>query len=243
MKKITLFSTSLFILFVACAKEDDTDIPEMEIDAVVEVLDAYELSIVSYFKDIALGFEFGNSTEVTRKWTTNLNVFIGGETSAELLTEFNRIQNELNELITEDFIINRVEDSSQSYYYIFFGSGQKYAEIYPSQSGLVSTNWGLFSVFWDAQDQFTTGYMYVDINKANTLEQKHLLREEFTQSLGLAKDSGLYDDSIFQSEWTSTTEYSTIDRDLIRLLYHPTMISGLNAAQSETVLRAILTSE
>ena len=85
--------------------------------------------------------------------------------------------------------------------------------------------------------------MYVDINKANTLEQKHLLREEFTQSLGLAKDSGLYDDSIFQSEWTSTTEYSTIDRDLIRLLYHPTMISGLNAAQSETVLRAILTSE
>ena len=215
----------------------------METETTIEVLSAYELNVVSYFKDIALGFEFGNSTAVTRKWTGDLNVFIGGEISAELLTEYERIQTELNELITEDITIKRVEDSLQSNYYIFLGSGTKYAELYPSQSSLINTNWGLFSVFWNAQNEFTSGRMYVDINRANELGQKHLLREEFTQSLGLGKDSSQYQLSIFQSDWTTTTEYSSIDRDLIRLLYHPSMSIGLNATQVETVLRSILTSE
>ena len=63
--------------------------------------------------------------------------------------------------------------------------------------------------------------MYVDIYKANNIEQKHLLREELTQSLGLGKDSFKYPNSIFQSSWTQTLNYLKIDKDVIRLLYHP----------------------
>jgi hypothetical protein len=85
--------------------------------------------------------------------------------------------------------------------------------------------------------------MYVDIVRANSTEQKHLLREEFTQSLGLAKDSPLYMESIFQSAWTTTTEYAAIDKDLIRLLYHPDMGVGLNQAQVEEVLKEILAND
>jgi hypothetical protein len=85
--------------------------------------------------------------------------------------------------------------------------------------------------------------MYVDIERANATEQKHLLREELTQALGLAKDSPLYMESIFQSRWTTTNEYAPIDRDLIRLLYHPEMLTGLNANQTEVVLTAILIGE
>lgn len=85
--------------------------------------------------------------------------------------------------------------------------------------------------------------MYIDVSRANLTVQKHLLREELTQSLGLARDSQEYVESIFQSAWTTTNEYAEIDRDLIRLLYHPQMNIGLNETQADKVLREILSHE
>ena len=154
-----------------------------------------------------------------------------------------KIKIEINELATDGFKINIVNNSSQSNYYIFFGSGSDYAQLYPSQTNFVVSNWGLFSVFWNSQNQLTSGHMYVDINRANLAEQKHLLREELTQSLGLARDSQKYPESIFQSAWTTTTEYTSIDSDLIRLLYHPDMSTGLTEAQVDVVLKEILRNE
>ena len=50
--------------------------------------------------------------------------------------------------------------------------------------------------------------------------QKHLLREELTQSLGLRNDSYTYPESIFYSNWTNTTEYTELDKSLIDMLYN-----------------------
>ena len=136
-----------------------------------------------------------------------------------------------------------VEDSLEMNYYIYLGSGEGYAEIYPSQAGLIQDNWGLFSVLWDNANYITRGNMYVDIERADDNEEKHLLREEITQSLGLARDSERYDDSIFQDAWTTTTSYSAIDRELIRLLYHPQMVAGLDPDATEERLRQIILSE
>jgi hypothetical protein len=85
--------------------------------------------------------------------------------------------------------------------------------------------------------------MYVDIVRANAVEQKHLLREELTQSLGLAKDSNKYPESIFYADWTTTNKYANIDRDLVRLLYHPEMAVGLTETQVEETLTEIILSE
>lgn len=172
-----------------------------------------------------------------------MKVFIGGEPSTELLAEFEKIRTEINGLATDGFKVTIVNDSLQSNYYIFLGSGTKYAEMFPNESNLVNSNWGLFYVRWNAKNQFYSGHMYVDIMRANSIEQKHLLREEFTQSLGFARDSRLYMESIFQLTWTTTIEYAPIDKDLIRLLYHPEMSVGLNELQVNNVLRGILISE
>ena len=85
--------------------------------------------------------------------------------------------------------------------------------------------------------------MYIDIFRADFIEQKHLLREELTQSLGLARDSDRYVNSIFQSSWTQTLRYSDLDEDIIRLLYHPMMSNGLDVFAVDGVLREILISE
>ena len=235
MKRKLYFLLFFLIVVSSCSKD--------EVSPELESIDYDTADIIAYFKDIALGFEFGNASSITRKWNSEMRIFIGGEPNAELIEELESINTEINELVTDGFRVSVVNDSLQSNYYIFFGSGDDYTEIYPGLSNFVQTNLGLFSVSWNGQNQLTSGHMYVDIVRANSTAQKHLLREELTQSLGLAKDSPLYSESIFQSSWTTTTEYALIDRDLIRLLYHPEMSAGLDENQVDEVLRNILNNE
>jgi hypothetical protein len=224
----------LILLFsiLSCSEDEDISLN----------LNEYDLEVISYFKDIALGFEFGSASEVTRKWCSELKIFIGGDVSTELSEELNKIVNEIENLTTDNLSIQIVNDSSLSNYYIYFGSGEKYASIFPSQENYINSNWGLFSVWW-TNNCIDRGHMYVDIFRANNTEQKHLLREEFTQSLGLAKDSNRYPFSIFQSSWTRTLTYTDLDKDLIRLLYHPKMKTGLDVIRVDEKLREILLSE
>jgi hypothetical protein len=213
-------------------------------DEITPGLTAYNESVVDYFKEVALGFEFSNESKITRRWEGNMKLFIGGKPTPALLAETNRIVGEINDLATNEFNVEVVSDSLQSNFYIFFGSGNSYAAIFPAQSSFVASNWGLFSVSYPSSGVLFKGHMYVDINRANLIEQKHLLREELTQSLGLARDSDLYPESIFQQSFsTKTTEYAPIDKDLIRLLYHPKMKVGLDRDQVDKLLRDILLAE
>lgn len=225
------------VFFTACALDDSIAPPETE-------LNSFNLEIVSYFKDIALGFEFGDASKITRKWGNNsMKIFVGGSPTPALKAELTTVISEINTLATDKFQLEIVTDSSTSNFYIYFGSGENYAKIFPSQKQYIGSNWGLFSVFWNGNDNITGGYMYVDIFRPNATAQRHLLREELTQSLGLARDSPRYAESIFQQNWTTTTSYALIDKELIRLLYHPKVVSGFTASQTESVLTTILLEE
>ena len=115
----------LILLFsiLSCSEDEDISLN----------LNEYDLEVISYFKDIALGFEFGSASEVTRKWCSELKIFIGSNVSTELSEELNKIVNEIENLTTDNLSIQIVNDSSLSNYYIYFGSGEKYASIFPSQ--------------------------------------------------------------------------------------------------------------
>ena len=159
------------------------------------------------------------------------------------MSELELVKNEINDLTTTEFKLNIVNDSLSSNYYIFFGNRTETLKVFPGWSDLTLSNWGLFYIFWNNLNQINSGYMYVDTQRPDILGQKHLLREELTQSLGLARDSYLYDDSIFQQSWTTVTQYSQMDKDIIRLLYHPEMEVGLDKTQVEDLLVQILKKE
>ena len=220
----------------SCSKNDTDILPESEFDQ-------NQLGIISYFKSIALGFEFGNASAVTRKWNSNMRIYVGGDSIPELHRELDDIIIEINDLVTDGFEIQLVTDSTLSNYHIFFGSGAEFAQMYPNTEQYVGSNWGLFFVNWDSNNNLYKGYMYVDTQRADLAGQKHLLREELTQSLGLARDSSRYPESIFQSSWTTITEYAEIDMELIRLLYHPRMQSGLNIGAVDVLIREIFKAE
>ena len=115
-------------------------------------LSEYEINVIDYFKKVTLGFEFGTASSITRKWNSELKIYMGGEPNTVLSDELERIKSEINALVTDGFQLKIVNDSLQSNYYIFLGSGAQYAQLYPSQTRFVDSNWGLFSVYWNGQN-------------------------------------------------------------------------------------------
>lgn len=240
MNKVFALLSIVVFLFVGCESDDIQIAPEPSLES---QLSDYQQDVVDYFVDIALGFEFGNAARIVRKWRSPMRIFVGGEGSDELISELDTILIELNELTGETFSVSRVNSLGESNYHIVFDDADAYASKYPEQADFVDSNWGLFWINWNSANDLTSGHMYVDITRANAVEQRHLLREEFTQSLGLARDSPRYESSIFQQDWTRVTEFAEIDRELIRLLYHPQVRPGMNQTEVRSVLAEILLAE
>lgn len=198
--------------------------------------------IKSYFKEIALGAEFGDSEPVIRKWNTDMLISTAGDWPDHLHHELIQIIYELNELI-ESIEIRIVDSLSNHNYMIFIGDPQEYVRgMEPSAGPYVEANYGMFWVYWE-KEAIDKGSMYVDPQRASSVDwQKHLLREELTQSLGLMNDSHQYDDSIFFQGRSYTTVYSDIDKALIRLLYNDKIKAGMTWSEIEDVLSQMLNS-
>lgn len=207
------------------------------------VLSDYQRNVITYFKEIALGFEFGSATPVTRKWVAPMKIYVGGAPTATLTRELELIIAELNGLATDGFQIQIVSSREASNLQIFFGTGAEYAALYPVDAKLSRTNSGVYHIYWNSKNQLTKGHIFVNMKDTSEEEQRHVIREELTQSLGLGRDSELYQESVFQSRFTTPTHYAEIDKDLIRLLYHPAMRTGLTPGEVEAVLTEILLSE
>ena len=197
---------------------------------------------IQYFKDIALGFEFGSASEVTRKWNRDINLFVTGEPTDLLLDELDRILEDLNRLIPDSGPRLRItEESARGNLNVFLGKGEEYAQMNSSAANRVGANYGLFFVNFNSQNYITSATMYVDTERATDIQQRHLLREELTQALGLAKDSPRYPDSIFSDSFGGVvTEYNRFDEAVIRMLYHPKMATGLDESAVDPILREIV---
>ena len=170
-----------------------------------------------YFNKIAKSSEYNGSCEISR-WKTDMKIYVKGNKRDYLMEELNKIVSELNEIIDPIDIV-LVDNEDESNYQILFGSEQEYNNFKPGSKEHTPNNWGLFII--NSGKEIRRGTMYVDIYRCENIEgQKHLLREELTQSLGLTNDNYDYPESIFYQKWSETTEYAPIDRVLIDMLYN-----------------------
>ena len=67
LKSTLLFSIVIYMSLFSCKKDDTSPLSE------------YQIETISYFKEIALGFEFGNASNITRKWSSELKIFVKGK--------------------------------------------------------------------------------------------------------------------------------------------------------------------
>jgi len=248
-QKIILFLALIICLSYACDKqEQDLIIEETEVEQ-YELLvsygtqaDAYmRRHLVDYFQMVALGTEYGNDIPLVKKWVKSMQIYVSGTPDTVLLTELADLIEELNNLFTDGFYIEMATDSLSANYHVFFGEVATYKKQYPEVAHLIQENKGFFTIYANANFNITSGHMFVDITDAIPLRyQKHILREELTQSLGLANDIKYYANSIFYEKWTDVQEYSDLDIETIRLLYHPNMIPKIGRSTVSSILETIL---
>jgi hypothetical protein len=171
-----------------------------------------------YFEKVVKKEEFVDGSRDISKWKNDIKIYVKGERRDYLVSELNKIVSELNDLISEIeiYVVDREIDAN---FVVFFGTENEY-NIYEINSvNFTKNNFGLFVMY--GGNSFSFGNMYVDIERTKSRDaQRHLLREELTQSLGLINDTYDYPESIFYQGWTETTEYAPIDRELIQMLYN-----------------------
>lgn len=188
---------------------------------------------IEYFKDVAGRSEFGGAHNI-RKWPQGeLRLCVGGQQNPEDKQELEtRIIPELNQLIAPS---NQIVQSCEA--------PQIELQYMPASemSGYFGDKYipGNLGFFWTSfkDSKLTNAKIAIESTKRVTQrERNHLLREELTQTLGLMADSNKYPNSIFYQGWTDINDYAEIDRDLIRMLYHPSITPGMSAEQAASIL-------
>ena len=64
-----------------------------------------------------------------------------------------------------------------------------------------------------------------------------VILEEIYNGLGPVQDTILRPDSIIYQEYSEVQDLTLVDWLILRLLYHPDMLCGMDAAQCEAVIR------
>lgn len=174
---------------------------------------------------------------IVRRWERPVLLYIEGVKDPVLIQEAYDVIRELKALAPQLDIqwVNRREKAN---FLIYFGPYLEFSARYAPHSRVrLKKNWGFFSVRWrKGGGGISQAKMYVDTDRTrDQVQRKHLLREELTQAFGLFADSKRYPSSIFYQHWSTTTDYSELDRALIKLLYDERLHSGMD----EQAVRAV----
>jgi hypothetical protein len=174
--------------------------------------------VQEYFNEVVTNTEFDTSNHTISKWEKDVRIFVKGTKKQDLMVELDSIVSELN-LLIDPIDIKIVNKESDANLVLFFGSPEGFTKLYPNLKPYMEENWGLFEIF--GSEEITSGRIFVDIVRCkSSTGQKHVLREELTQSLGFCNDSYSYPESIFYQDWSETNEYAQIDKEIIKMLYN-----------------------
>lgn len=223
-KYFTLLISTTFL--VACGP----DIPE---DFFSSPYGKYSEESVDYFLEIGFCPEFGSCPiPSVRKWNSDIRIqLIGNYTQADE-QELDSIISELSELT--GLSIKRVTNNANiSIYFARQSLFKKYIPQYDESN----PQDGLFAVQSDNNNVYHRAVICIQDN-LDDLRKRHLLREELTQSLGLTSDSESYTNSVFQQNPSyKPTQYSVIDKEVIKLLYDKKIKPGMNKEEVKSALR------
>ena len=192
---------------------------------------------LEYFPEIAAGSEFDRfANKKLKRWPlgTNISISLNERTDKKDLQVFQDLIPVVEKLTgLEFFIVNNDELADMNFYKI------NYSEMPRVMDNYVPNNWGLFNYFSNDNYEIKGAKLAVASDKTNKFELRHLIIEEFIQSLGLVNDSYRYMDSIFQEEWTEVQRPAPIDWLLLEFLYRPEVSPGMEVKEVVEILRKI----
>ena len=151
------------------------------------------------------------------RWNKDIKMFLHGDVSKSNKKELVKVVIELNRLIYP-LKIQLVKHASLANSYVFFGSVDQYNKSPLTESKLNHSYFGHFHIK-TYQQEIQGAHIYINTAESSKNRQKHIIREEITQSLGLINDAYDYPKSIFYQGFSETKSFTTLDKKLVRLLY------------------------
>lgn len=193
-------------------------------------------TVIEYFNEICLDAEFqnGGNPALLQKWDGTIFYWIYGTyTDADLriLTGF---MDWLNPI--EGFPgICVAEEEWQTDLKIYFCSAKEMRDILGDH--FVGMDGGV--TFWYNGDNAIYDETICYRNDIGQTVRNSVILEEIYNGLGPVQDTDLRTDSIIYSGYSEPQTLTQIDELLLRLLYHPDMRCGMNAAECEAVIRSL----
>lgn len=191
--------------------------------------------VASYFNEVCLEAEYVNSGDPSRlqKWTKPIYYTIYGEATQEDLYVLRDFLAWLNTI--EGFPgIWEAEDPMDANLRIHFGDAELMKNIlgdnFIHMDGGV-TFWYHNDIIYDAVICYRTD---IDQHLRNSV-----ILEEIYNGLGPIQDTDLREDSIIFSGFSTPQQLTGLDELILKLLYHPSMKCGMDAAECEEVIRQI----
>jgi hypothetical protein len=179
--------------------------------------------IQDYFNEVAYGSDelSGPQKQKITKWDKNVKIFVDGHYTSQDLVTIKILLTELNALIAP-LKMTIVKNKSESNSIVYFGDFNTFNARHLNNSNAhVNCNGYCLIYGFDENTIITETKIFIRTG-TSTLDKKHAIIEEITQSLGLARDSWKYPESIFYEGYTTTQQLSKLDKELIKMLYSDT---------------------
>ena len=215
---------------------------------------------IAYFREIALGSEYGKPPESgrIRKWTQPLHIDLSGDPSERHRAEVHRVMREVNGLTggVADMRLCQNEVGPDGRFCpkggaqlpnvrVRFILKEHYPDCTPNNADHTDA---YFKTGWQGEGEIYTARICIGIfarsrekppSRKKQARVAHLIREELTQILGLRQDSWEHPESIFYQNYSERTSYAEIDRVLIEMLYRPEIRPGMSREEATAVLRSL----
>jgi hypothetical protein len=172
-------------------------------------------SIIKYYNEIAGKSEYGDPTATFCKWKKDVKIFFDFEDSDTIKNYTEEVIKDLNDLI-DSISISITNKKSEANLVVYCGNFLDYKKRY---NVVIEGQFNGFTCTNTYNSTIYSGYVFIN-ERLRGARLKSVIREEITQSFGLANDSWEYPDSIFFQGANTQITFSEIDKAIIKLHYN-----------------------
>ena len=189
--------------------------------------------VITYFNEVCLHAECVNSGDPSRlqRWNTPITYQVYGDPTAEDLAKIEEFSGWLNTLFGFPGIYEAGEEEYANLR-IHFCDQETLIDL--MGENFTNTDGGV--TFWYRDDAIYDAIICIRTDIGQYLRNSVIL-EEIYNGLGPIQDTDLRPDSIIYSVYSEPQTLTETDELILKLLYHPDLSCGMDAAECEAVIR------
>jgi len=192
--------------------------------------------VIAFFNEVCLDSEWvnGGDPSLVQKWAAPIRYMIHGtptQTDGDVLAGMMQTLSGIYGFPG----CSETQDPAQANLNIYFCSQQELQQRMGSNADDENLE-GAITFWYDGMNQIYDAIICIR-NDIDQTTRSSVILEEIYNGLGPVQDTQLREDSIIYQYSSASQALTDVDLLILKLLYHPDMYCGLNAAQAESVIR------